>query len=309
MTTRARVAIGPSSFAEEDDTPLRSLKAAGCEVVPNPFARRLTEPEIIAHLNGIDGLIAGLEPLNATVIASAAPKLKAIARVGIGVDNVDFDAAAQHGVKVSNTPEGPTQAVAELTLGCMLALCRRLVPTDAALHRGEWKKIMGQGLDGATLLVCGYGRIGRRVARLAEAFGAQIAVYDPYVDGDALPSGTTRLSDLHAALAEADIVSLHVGGKDTLLGMKEFTAMKHGALLLNSARGELVDEQALIVALDSGRVAGAWFDAFWKEPYTGKLTQYSQMLLTPHVGTYTRECRLSMETKAVENLLRDLGLA
>jgi len=309
MTARARVAIGPSSFAEEDDTPLRKLKAAGCEVVPNPFARRLTEAEIIAHLKNIDGLIAGLEPLNAAVIASAAPKLKAIARVGIGVDNVDFDAAKQHGVKVSNTPEGPTQAVAELTMGCMLALCRRLVPTDTALHRGEWKKIMGQGLDGATLLVCGYGRIGRRVARLAEAFGANIVVFDPYVDGDALPTGTTRVSDLHTALAEADIISLHAGGKDALLGMKEFEAMKQGALLLNSARGELVDEQALIVALDSGRVAGAWFDAFWKEPYTGPLTKYPQMLLTPHVGTYTRECRLSMETTAVENLLRDLGIA
>ncbi len=309
MTARARVAIGPSSFAEEDDTPLRRLKDAGCEVVPNPFARRLTEAEITAHLKGIDGLIAGLEPLNAAVIASAAPKLKAIARVGIGVDNVDFNAAKQHGVKVSNTPEGPTQAVAELTLGCILALCRRLTATDAALHRGEWKKIMGQGLDGATLLVCGYGRIGRRVAGLALAFGARIVVFDPYVNADTLPSGTTRISDLHSGLAQADIISLHAGGKDTLLNAKEFAAMKNGALLLNSARGELVDEQALIAALDSGKVAGAWFDAFWKEPYTGPLIKYSQMLLTPHVGTYTRECRLSMETTAVENLLRDLGLA
>lgn len=289
--------------------PLRRLKDAGCDVVPNPFARRLTEPEIIAHLKGIDGLIAGLEPLNATVIASAAPKLKAIARVGIGVDNVDFNAAKQHGVKVSNTPEGPTQAVAELTLGCMLALCRRLTATDAALHRGEWEKIMGQGLDGATLLVCGYGRIGRRVAGLAQAFGARIVVFDPYLNADALPSGTTRAADLQSGLVQADIVSLHAGGKDTLLTAKEFAAMKNGALLLNSARGELVDEQALIAALDSGKVAGAWFDAFWKEPYTGPLIKYPQMLLTPHVGTYTRECRLSMETTAVENLLRDLGLA
>ncbi len=304
-----RIAIGPSSFAEEDDTPLRRLKAAGCEIVGNPFSRRLTEPEIIAHLKDIDGLIAGLEPLNAKVIASAAPKLKAIARVGIGVDNVDFDAAAKHGVKVSSTPEGPTQAVAELTMTAMLALCRRLVPTDTALHRGEWKKIMGQGLDGATLLVIGYGRIGRKVAQLASAFGARIAVYDPFIDGDELPQGTTNHSQLSSALASADLISLHAGGKGALLGAAEFSLMKTGVLLLNSARGELVDEEALIAALDSGKVAGAWFDAFWKEPYTGRLTQYPQVLLTPHVATYTRQCRLSMETTAVENLLRDLGLA
>jgi len=303
-----RVAIGPSSFAEEDDTPLRRLKAAGCEVVGNPFARRLTEAEIVAHLKDIDGLIAGLEPLNARVIASAAPRLKAIARVGIGVDNVDFDAAIMHGVKVSSTPEGPTTAVAELTMAAMLALCRRLVQTDAALHRGNWKKIMGQGLDGSTLLVIGYGRIGRRVAALAAAFGARIAVYDPFIDGDELPEGMANYPKLDEALGRADIVSLHAGGKNALLGAAEFARMKPGALLLNSARGELVDEDALVNALDSGRVAGAWFDAFWKEPYTGRLTQYPQMLLTPHVGTYTRQCRLSMETTAVENLLRDLGI-
>jgi D-3-phosphoglycerate dehydrogenase len=306
---RARIAIGPSSFAEEDDAPLRRLKETGCEIVPNPFARRLTEAEIIAHLRGVDGLIAGLEPLNARVITSAAPKLRAIARVGIGVDNVDFDAAAKHHVKVSSTPEGPTQAVAELTLAAMLALCRRLVPTDAALHRGEWKKIVGQGLDGATLLIIGYGRIGRRVTHLALPFGARVLVFDPFISAEALLGGVIHEHDLHTALSEADIVSLHAGAKDTLLGPAEFAAMRDGALLLNSARGELINEDALISALDSGKVAGAWLDAFWKEPYTGRLTNYGQMLLTPHVGTYTRQCRLSMESKAVENLLRDLELA
>ena len=168
---------------------------------------------------------------------------------------------------------------------------------------------MGQGLDGATLLVIGYGRIGRRVAQLASAFGARIAVYDPFINGDDLPEGATNYPKLDAALAAADFISLHAGGKGALLGTAEFALMKPGVLLLNSARGELVDEDALIAALDSCKVAGAWLDAFWKEPYSGRLTQYPQVLLTPHVATYTRQCRLSMETTAVENLLRDLGLA
>jgi D-3-phosphoglycerate dehydrogenase len=303
-----RIAIGPSSFAEEDDAPLRRLRAAGCEIVPNPFGRRLTEAEIIRHLDGVDGLVAGLEPLNAKVLASA-PKLRAIARVGIGMENVDAKAAGERGIKVSNTPEGPTQAVAELTMAAMLALCRRLAPTDAALHRGEWKKVIGQGLDGSKLLLIGFGRIGRRVSRLAAAFGAHTLVYDPYLPAEEIPGGVTHAHELHEALALADIVSLHAGGQATLLGAKEFAAMKDGAIVLNSARGELVDEDALIAALDSGKIAGAWFDAFWKEPYTGRLTKYEQVLLTPHVGTYTRQCRLGMETTAAENLLRDLGLA
>jgi D-3-phosphoglycerate dehydrogenase len=301
-----RIAIGPSSFAEEDDTPLRRLRAAGCEIVPNTFRRRLTEPEIIAHLNGAVGLIAGLEPLNANVI-DGAKNLRAIARAGIGMENVDLAAAKARGIKVSNTPDAPTQAVAEMTIAAMLALCRRLVSSSAALHAGKWEKQVGLGLDGANVLMIGFGRIGRRVAELARAFGARVSAYDPELTG-AIPPEITRESDLHAALARADIVTLHAVSNRTIIGAKEFAAMRNGAILLNSARGELVDEDALVAALDSGKVASAWFDAFREEPYTGRLTKYDQVLLTPHTATYTRRCRLDMESAAVDNLLRDLGL-
>jgi D-3-phosphoglycerate dehydrogenase len=284
------------------------LEEAGCEVVGNPFGRRLNEDEIIAHLEGIDGLIAGLEPLNAKVIESASGKLKAIARVGIGVTNVDFDAAEAHGVKVSNTPDGPVNAVAEMTLTALLALCRKLVPTNEALHRGEWKKTIGKGLIGAKVLIVGYGRIGRRAGELMQAFGAELSVYDPYADAESIPAGVTLVSSLEEGLKIAEIVSLHASGTDCLIGAAEFDSMPDGAILLNSARGELVDEAALVSALDSGKVSGCWFDAFVEEPYSGPLTEYTQVLLTPHVGTYTQQCRLGMESAAVENLLRDLGV-
>ncbi len=283
------------------------LERAHCRVVPNPFGRRLDEAEIIKLLEGVDGLIAGLEPLNAKVIASA-PQLRAIARVGIGTANVDFDAAGAHGVKVSSTPEGPVDAVAEMTLAALLALCRRLVSVNAALHRAEWVKEIGMGLGGARVLLIGYGRIGRRVGTLLRAFGAEVFVYDPFLDSSSDVDGVAVVQTLNAGLAEADVVSLHASGADVLIGRAEFDAMKPGALLLNSARGELVDEDALVSALESGKLSGAWFDAFWKEPYTGRLTQFDQVLLTPHVGTYTRQCRLSMESAAVKNLLRDLGI-
>ena len=302
-----RVAIGPSSFAEEDDTPLRILAAANVEVVPNPFGRRLTEDEIVSHLRGVDGLIAGLEPLNRRVLLSAQPGLKAIARVGIGMDNIDLVAAEELDIKVSNTPDEPARAVAEMTLTALLAMGRRLIPTNLALHAGEWQKAIGTGLVGATVLVVGYGRIGRQVADLLRAFGAEVLVSDPYLDETALRPGD-RLVPLLEGLQVADAVSLHAGGTDRLLGAQQFQKMKGGALLLNSARAQLVDEHALIAALESGKIGGAWFDVFWQEPYQGRLRAFDQVLLTPHIGTYTRQCRLTMETAATRNLLRDLEL-
>jgi D-3-phosphoglycerate dehydrogenase len=300
------VAIGPSSFAEKDDTPLRMLEAAGCVIKPNPFGRRLTESEIIVHLEGVDGLIAGLEPLNRIVLESAHPRLKALARVGIGVANVDFNAAREFGIAVSSTPDGPVDAVAEMTLAALLSLARQIVPTNAALHRGEWTKSIGRGLRGAKVLLIGYGRIGKRVGELLHAFGAEVLVCDPALTGAA--DGVTMV-ELNEGLALADVISLHASGEECILDCAAFALMKPDVLLLNGARGGLVDESSLLAALDSGKVAGVWFDAFWEEPYTGPLTRYEQAILTPHVGTYTERCRLQMETEAVRNLLRDLGLS
>lgn len=302
------VAIAPSSFAEEDKSPLHLLEAVGVEIKPNPFGRRLNEAEIIEHLRGVDGLLAGLEPLNRRVLESAAPRLKALARVGIGMTNVDQEAARELGIKVSNTPDGPMRAVAEMTVAALLAIGRNLVPMNDALHAGAWKKLIGFGLDGVKVLIVGYGRIGRRTAALLRPFGAAILVCDPYMDGTSLTDGE-RAVTLEEGLAEAEVISLHASGTECLLGPAQFTRMKPGAVLLNSARGELVDEAALAEALESGRVAGAWFDAFWKEPYQGPLTRFPQVLLTPHTATYTRQCRLDMETQAVKNLLRDLGIS
>lgn len=302
-----RVAIGPSTFADQDPTPLRMLEAAGIEVRDNPFKRRLNEAEIIEHLRDMDGLIAGLEPLNRKVMEASLPRLKAIARVGIGMTNVDASAAQELGIKVSNTPDGPVNAVAELTLTSLLALMRRLIPTNTALHQGQWKKSIGTGLIGAKVLLVGYGRIGRRVGELLRAFKAEVLVFDPFVKQDTLRDGE-RLVTLEEGLAEAQVISLHASGDACLLDALAFARMREGVVLLNSARGELVDEQALVAALESGRVGGAWFDAFWQEPYTGPLMRFEQVLLTPHVGTYTEQCRLDMESAAVRNLLRDLGV-
>lgn len=305
MPDRLRIAIGPSSFAEADDTPLQMLQAAGVDVVPNPFGRRLTEDETIAHLRDVDGLIAGLEPLTSRVMA-ASPRLRAIARVGIGMDNVDHAAASERGIRVSNTPDEPARAVAELTVTALLALLRQLVPSHEAMRAGGWRKLIGRGVSEETVLLVGLGRIGRHVAELLKPFRPRLLAVDPAIAPTTAPEGVEIVS-LRDGLRAATVVSLHAGGRTCLIGRDELAIMPRGTIVLNSARGELVDEAALVEALESGHVGGAWFDVFWQEPYVGPLSAAPNALLTPHVGTYTKECRLGMEASAVRNVLRDLN--
>jgi D-3-phosphoglycerate dehydrogenase / 2-oxoglutarate reductase len=302
-----RIGIGPSTFAQEDKTPLNALVEAGVTVVPNPYGRRLTEEEVIQYFSQekLDGLLAGLEPLNRRVLTTAQPRLRALARVGIGVTNVDLAACRDFGIKFSSTPDAPSEAVAELTLATLLSLARNLEPMNRALHAGEWPKMISRSLRELTVLVIGFGRIGQKVAHQLADVGCEIIVSDPF-----LPEGASVEFDrvsLEAGLAEADVVSLHASGDQPLLGEREFSQARDGLIVLNSARGELVDEHALLRALDSGRVGKAWFDAFWQEPYAGELLKYPQVLLTPHACTYTRRCRRSMELEAVQNILRDLA--
>ncbi|MFC1547121.1 phosphoglycerate dehydrogenase [Candidatus Neomarinimicrobiota bacterium] len=301
-----RVAISTSSFGELDDSPLNLLESAGIQVTPNPFGRRLTEPEIITHLNGIHGLLAGLEPLTRNVLESV-PTLRAIARVGIGITNVDIEAAQDLDIRVSNTPEGPTTAVAEMTVAALLTLSRNILAANSALHAGQWQKSIGTGLRGIKVLFIGFGRIGQRTYEYLAPFGIQAMVYDPFIEQPLSDKGITFVS-LEEGLAQADAITLHAAGDVPILGPDEFRMMRDGVILLNSARGKLVDEDALASALESGKVRSAWFDAFWEEPYRGKLIGFDQVLLTPHISTYTKQCRLSMEMAAVRNILQDLEI-
>lgn len=280
-----RVAVGASSF---------SGSVPGCEVVLNPYGRKLTEDETIAHLHGCDGLLAGLEPLSERVF-SACPDLRAVARIGIGMENVDLAAAKRYNIKVSNTPDAPTDAVAEMTLAALLSIGRQIIPANADMHTGIWKKRMGFSLMGCSALIVGYGRIGKRFASLLEPFKVNLLVYDLAQPG----------KSFEELLPDADVISLHASGSSVILGEEQFDLMKKQAIVLNSARGGLVDESALCRFLDRGGYY--WADAFVEEPYVGALTSRQNAVLTPHISTYTTVCREKMEAQAVENLLMDLG--
>lgn len=293
-----RVVVGASSFAESSNAPLQRLVDAGFEVKKNPFGRRLTKEEIIEFLQEADGILAGLEPLDEEVLAHA-PDLKVIARIGVGMDNVDQEAVRRHGIKLSNTPEGPTNAVAEMTLTALLGILHNLVPANQDVHNGVWKKRLGQSISSVKIMIIGYGHIGQAVSKLFESMGARVLIYDKY-------NPAVSTISLEEGLKTADVISLHASGKEEILGGEEISKMRDGVIILNSARGALINEEALYNALRSGKVSAFWGDALWQEPYNGRICECENAVLTPHICTYTSTCRESMEMQAVENLLRDL---
>jgi len=292
-----------------DHVPDRAaLERAGVELRTNPFRRKLTEDEAIDLLSdGVVGVVAGLEPLTGRVLESA-PSLRAIARVGIGLDSVDLAAAERLGIEVMNTPDPPARAVAELTLGHILSLLRRVSLVDRRLHEGTWSPEMGSLLSGRTVGFIGFGRIGRRLARLLEPFEVDILVHDP-----AAVDVQFERTDIDDLLARSSVVTLHVPyGPEThhIIDGARLALMRPDAILVNVARGGLVDEAALADAIRGGAIAGAALDCFADEPYRGPLAGMERVQMTAHMGTYARETRDQMEREAATKIvgcLRRLG--
>lgn len=297
-----KIAVTTSSFSQKDQRPLELLRSRFKEVRLNPYGRTLAVPEVNKLLSDCVGVLAGTEPYTAEVL-HALPALRVISRCGIGLDNVDMAAAAARNILVFSTPDGPSEAVAELTVGMALDLARALSWHDRKLRTGVWEKKLGRLLTGQKVGVVGYGRIGRRVATLFQALGCMVATSDPFVDPSPLPN-----MPLEALLIWCDGVTLHcpprAGG--VLIGRAELGLMRPESWLINASRGGVVDEEALGEALREGRLSGAAMDAFRCEPYHGPLVDLDQTLLTPHIGSYAREARIAMEMEAAENLIRGL---
>lgn len=295
-----KIAITTSSFARYSDEPLKLLDAAGVGYVLNDKGRALTEEEAIEILEGCDGVAAGTEPLTKKVM-DAVPTLKVISRCGTGMDSVDRAYAAEKGIEVRNTPDGPTLAVAELVVGLILTLMRHVPHQDRELRSGVWKKRMGNLLHGKNVGIVGFGKIGRAVARLLEPFGVNIGYHDPFVADAAY----TRL-DLDELMGWADVITLHCPKPENglpLLDLGRLSLMRPGSFVLNVARGGLIDEKALLGLLTAGHLAGAALDCYAKEPYDGPLKDMDNVILTPHIGSYAKEARIIMETDTIKNVL------
>jgi D-3-phosphoglycerate dehydrogenase len=279
------------------------------KVSPATLAVFVAEPgwEVLTHDQLPAGLAAALADADALVVRSAvqvddalmeqAPKLRVIGRAGVGVDNIDADAATRRGIVVMNTPGANAVAVAELTIGLMLALARKLPAANASMHSGKWEKksLQGAELRGKTLGILGLGRIGLEVAKRARGFGLEIIGSDPFVSAAVARENGIRLVTLDELIANSDYITLHVGLTPQTTGVinaKTLAAMKKGVRIINCARGELIDDAALVEALKSGQVAGAALDVFAVEPpKNSPYAELENVILTPHIAGSTAEAQ------------------
>jgi len=298
-----KIIITTSSFATYDRLPLEELERNQIEYTINPYGRKLTKDEVIDLAKDADGLVAGTELLDGDVLEQL-PNLKVISRCGAGLDTVDLEKAKKLNIEVLFTPYGPTLAVAELTLGLILDLLRKITAMDRELKAGLWKKQMGNQLKGKKIGILGLGRIGQKVAELLTPLGVKIAYYDICTI-----EGAFNAVSKNELLSWADIITIHrpanADGKP-VIGEEELNLMKDNTWLINVSRGGMVDEDALYSALKEGKLLGAALDVFENEPYEGPLRSLDNVILTPHIGSYAKEGRIQMEKDAVQNLINGL---
>jgi ribulose-phosphate 3-epimerase len=298
-----KVLVASRSFGKNCPEVLDEMKAAGCVFLPQKFDGAPTEDQLIAAIKDADVLISGTEPVTETVLA-AAKKLKVISKHGVGVDNIDLAAAKARGIPVAVAGPAMVDAVADLTMGLILALARQIPQANANVKAGKWDRFVGPELRGKVLGVVGFGQIGRAVARRAEGFGMKVIAHD------AFPAPGFEYASLEQLLKAADFVSIHAPlTRETrnMFGAEQFRQMKPTAFLVNVARGELVDEAALFEALKAKRIAGAATDVFVKEP-PGKnpLLELEDFIAMPHCGGQTPEALRRMGQITAENALRVL---
>lgn len=264
--------------------------------------------ELIQIIPKYDALVIRGQTHVTAAVLDAASGLKVVGRAGVGVDNIDLEAAKKHNVTVVNAPTSTTVAVAELAFGMLLALARDIPRADATMKQGKWakKEFQGVELSGKTLGIIGFGRIGQEVGRRAAAFGMNVIIYDPNALEHELVYGNAEPASLQELFAWSDFISLHlpltVHTRD-LLGLMAFSQMKDGVRLVSTARGGIIDEAALLEALNSGKVAGAALDVFEKEPPgLTELVAHPRVITSPHIGAQTAEA----QSRAAEDIAHEV---
>ena len=302
-----RVLITTVPFGSRDRTPLDLLEAAGIDYLINPLNRKLKESELAEMIPDFDCVIAGTEQIGSFAMQNAS-KLKLISRVGIGLDSVDLLDAERRGIQVCYTPEAPAPAVAELTIGLMISLLRSIQISNMEMHRGEWSRYFGRRLENCTVGIIGAGRIGSRVIRYLEGFDVKsVLINDPNREKILNDQFNTAFVDKDTIFREADIVSLHLPltvETRNMISKPDLLTMKNDAILLNTSRGGIVNEQDLYEVLEAGHLGGAAIDVFNKEPYEGLLSSIERCVLTAHMGSMSIDCRVRMEIEATEEVVR-----
>ena len=308
--SRRRVAVTPRSLSTGRHPALERLQRHGFELVFPAPGRTPTVGELLAELPGCVGYLAGVEPITAEVLRGA-PDLRVIARNGVGLNNVDLAAAGERGIRVLPAVGANSQGVAELALALAFAGVRRIPWSDARLKGGEWSRSTGLELAGRTMGIVGVGQIGRRLAAMAAGIGMNVVGYDAFPDAEWTAPARFEWASLERVLADADVLSLHAPpGDRPLLDSARLALVRPGAVLVNTARAELVDDHAVLHALDRNQLSAYAIDAFASEPPTDlRLVVHEKVIATPHIGGFTQESVARAGEGAVDAILSVLAPA
>jgi D-3-phosphoglycerate dehydrogenase len=306
-----KILIASRSFGKVVDDGVKLLRREG-EIIGNPYGRALSSDELRENLRNVDAALLGNDICDAKVL-NAASRLKVVSRHGIGVDSIDLKSATENGIVVADTPRVNTIAVVEHTMALMLAILRKIPGADLSLKSKKWEglRFVGEELAGKKLGIIGLGAIGKEVAKRAKAFGIEILYTDEVRDTLLEKELGMSFVPLHSLLRVSDMISLHVPlTSDTrgLIGRKEISLMKKGTYVVNTARGGIVDSDALAEGLRSGQIAGAAVDVFDTEPpdFSSPLFNVERIIMTPHIGAYTIEAIRRMDCIAAENIVKVL---
>ncbi len=299
--------VTPTSYGKNDPCLKTELEDVVGKVIYNPTGKPLTSAEVASLLPGVDGYIAGLDVIDRAALEKA-DRLRVIARYGVGVDSVDLEAAREKGIVVTNTPGANSVSVAELALGLMLTLARQISEAHQAVQQGKFPRLSGVSMEGKTVGILGLGAIGKQLVRRLAGFDCRILAYDPYADTEFSARNNVVLETLDAVVTQADFLSLHLPvlpETRCLVNTAFLAKMKKGSYLINTSRGELIDEQALLDALKSGHLRGAGLDVFTVEPPepANPLLHLPNVIATPHLGAQTDGATSNMGWLAMRDCL------
>lgn len=301
-----RILITPRSFGKTSNVPFEMLEKYGYEIIKNDTGKSYTEDELLKVIEDVDGLIVGLDPVTRKVLEKG-KKLKAVSKYGVGVDNIDLEAAKELGIKVTYTPGANNESVADFAFALMLASSRKVNELDEIVRSNKWEKKIGIEVYGKTIGIVGTGAIGKGVARRASGFNMEILAYDLYADEAFANQIGMKYVDKKTLLEKSDFITLHVPLTDEMyhfIDSEELSMMKKSAILINTSRGGIVNEDALYDALKENKIAGAAFDVYEKEPPTNsKLLELKNILLAPHCGASTVDATNRMGVMAVQGLV------
>ena len=296
-------------FGDKNRFPLEQLEEANIDYLINPLNKKLTENELAEMVTDFDVIIAGTEPITDFVMSKAS-SLKMISRVGIGLDSVDLLAAEKRGITVSYTPDAPSPAVAELTIGLIITLLRSVHISNSQMHQGSWHRYFGRRIANTTIGIIGVGRIGTRVLNRLPAFGTpRILLNDILPNPELDRKFKIEWVSKQTIYKEADVILLHLpltAKTKNMVRREHLDMMKPDAVIINNSRGGIINEQDLYDVMKAGHLSGAAIDVFEDEPYEGKLREIERCLLTAHMGSMSVDCRTRMEIEATDEAIRFL---